>query len=96
MQTSTDTVTCVLCNATCFIEDFSLLGCDAALLVEHFLMFLRITVPYKCWIYTPNTVSHPRRLKSSATTMGDPPVSHMHGEISPYNRLRRPRGRVEV
>jgi len=69
MQTSTNRVTCMLCNVTCCIEDFSLLGCDATLLLEHFLMFLRITVPYKCWIYTSNTVSHSRRLESPVTPM---------------------------
>jgi len=42
MQTSTNTVTCILCNITCFIEDVTLLGCDAALLVEYILTFIRI------------------------------------------------------
>jgi len=30
----------MLCNIICFIEDFSLLGCDVALLVEYIPMFL--------------------------------------------------------
>ena len=77
MQTSINKVTCMLCNITCFIADYSLLGCHTTLLVEYLLTFLRIIVPSKCWIYTPNnTVSHPRRLESSATPMRDPPVSH--------------------
>jgi hypothetical protein len=58
----------MLSNTTCFIEDSSLLGCDAALLVEYFPTFLRIIVPSKCWNYAPeNIASNPRRLKSSAT-----------------------------
>jgi len=67
MQNSTYTVTCMLCNITCFIEDFSLLRCDAAMLVEYIPTFLRIIVPSKCWLYISNTVSHPRTRESSAT-----------------------------
>jgi hypothetical protein len=53
--------------------------CDAALLVQYFLMFLRIIMPSKCWNHGPeNIASNPRQLISSATPMWEHLSSHRH------------------